>query len=146
MLQQLAQKMTAVIERYSRDHGYTLVVDVSNPQSPVLYASPTMDITKDIIELYDQEHGGDERANPARRLRKLATPAKPPATLRPPGSRSSVELRAGVARRAPSGVGQRPQTSRPEQGSLPAGALAHLDLRFLHRPRPLNLRSFRARI
>src|SRR5271155_3164632 len=49
ILQQLAQKMTAVIERYSRDHGYSLVVDVSNPQSPVLYASPTVDITKDII-------------------------------------------------------------------------------------------------
>jgi len=29
LIQQIAQKMTAVIERYSRDHGYNLVVDVS---------------------------------------------------------------------------------------------------------------------
>ena len=54
ILQQLGQKIMAVIEKYSRDHGYTMVVDVSSPQSPILYASPSIDITKEIIELYDQ--------------------------------------------------------------------------------------------
>jgi len=79
ILQQLAQKMTAVIERYSRDHGYTMVVDVSSPQSPVLYASPTIDITKDIIELYDQ-------ASPAMSNPPSATPtgvSKPGAPVTP---------------------------------------------------------------
>ncbi len=83
LLQQLAQKMTAVIERYSRDHGYSLVVDVSNPQSPVLYASPTVDITKDIIELYDQSTAAMSNPAPAP---KTGTPAKPPA-IKPPGSK-----------------------------------------------------------
>ena len=93
LLQQLAQKMTAVIERYSRDHGYSLVVDVSSPQSPVLYASPTVDITKDIIELYDQSSSAMSNPTPAKpnsatpglAAPKPATPAKPPAT-KPPGS------------------------------------------------------------
>jgi outer membrane protein len=93
LLQQLAQKMTAVIERYSRDHGYSLVVDVSSPQSPVLYASPTVDITKDIIELYDQSSSAMSNPSPAKPTSaspglaapKPATPAKPPAT-KPPGS------------------------------------------------------------
>ncbi len=89
LLQQLAQKMTAVIERYSRDHGYSLVVDVSSPQSPVLYASPTVDITKDIIELYDQSSSAMTNPAPAKpaglAAPKPATPAKPPAT-KPPGS------------------------------------------------------------
>jgi outer membrane protein len=90
LLQQLAQKMTAVIERYSRDHGYSLVVDVSSPQSPVLYASPTVDITKDIIELYDQSSSAMTNPSPAKPASTLAapkpaTPAKPPAT-KPPGS------------------------------------------------------------
>jgi outer membrane protein len=92
LLQQLAQKMTAVIERYSRDHGYSLVVDVSSPQSPVLYASPTVDITKDIIELYDQSVSAMTNPSPAKPAStpglaapKPATPAKPPAT-KPPGS------------------------------------------------------------
>ena len=92
LLQQLAQKMTAVIERYSRDHGYSLVVDVSSPQSPVLYASPTVDITKDIIDLYDQSSSAMTNPPPAKPAAtpglaapKPATPAKPPAT-KPPGS------------------------------------------------------------
>ncbi len=92
LLQQLAQKMTAVIERYSRDHGYALVVDVSSPQSPVLYASPTVDITKDIIDLYDQSSSAMTNPAPAKPAStpglaapKPATPAKPPAT-KPPGS------------------------------------------------------------
>jgi len=54
ILQQLGQRMMAVIERYARDNGYTMVVDVSNPQTPILYAAPSIDITKEIIELYDK--------------------------------------------------------------------------------------------
>lgn len=54
ILQQLGQKMMAVIEKYARENGYTMVVDVSNPQTPVLYASPSIDITKEIVELYDK--------------------------------------------------------------------------------------------
>lgn len=57
MLQQLGQKMMAVIDRYAADHGYVLVLDVSSPQTPVLFASNTIDITKDIIELYDKAQG-----------------------------------------------------------------------------------------
>jgi outer membrane protein len=83
LLQQLAQKMTAVIQRYALDHGYSVVVDVSNPQSPVLYASPTIDITKDIIELYDQSNAA--LSNPAPATAPKPAPAKPPAT-KPPGS------------------------------------------------------------
>src|SRR5271154_3071872 len=54
LLQQLGQKILAVIEKYSRDNRITMVVDVSSPQTPVLYASPSIDITKEIIELYDK--------------------------------------------------------------------------------------------
>jgi outer membrane protein len=90
LLQQLAQKMTAVIERYAHDHGYTLVVDVSSPQSPVLFASTSIDITKDIIDLYDQSSAAMSNPAPAKPASSLAapkpaTPAKPPAT-KPPGS------------------------------------------------------------
>jgi outer membrane protein len=83
LLQQLAQKMTAVIERYAHDHGYSLVVDVSSPQSPVLFASTSIDITKDIIDLYDQSTAALSNPAPAP---KTAAPAKPPAT-KPPGTK-----------------------------------------------------------
>jgi outer membrane protein len=80
ILQQLGQKMMAVIERYARDNGYTMVVDVSNPQTPVLYASPSIDITKDIIELYDKSTAqASAPAKPA----ASSTPSKAPATTAP---------------------------------------------------------------
>jgi outer membrane protein len=83
ILQQLGQKMMAVIERYSRDNSYTLVVDVSNPQTPVLYASPSIDITKEIVELYDKSAAAMSApaAAPKAAPTGSAAPAAPP---RPP--------------------------------------------------------------
>src|SRR5579864_7749275 len=46
ILQQLGQKILATIERYARDHGFTLVVDVSLQPNPIMYASPSIEITK----------------------------------------------------------------------------------------------------
>jgi outer membrane protein len=81
ILQQLGQKMMAVIERYARDNGYTMVVDVSNPQTPVLYASPSIDITKEIIELYDKSTAQMSAPKPAAPAAgsSNAPAAKPPA-------------------------------------------------------------------
>jgi outer membrane protein len=79
ILQGLGQKMMAVIERYARDNGYTLVVDVSNPQTPVLYASPSIDITKDIIELYDKSAAQMSAPKPAPTGGNAAPAARPPA-------------------------------------------------------------------
>jgi outer membrane protein len=69
ILDELGQKMMQVIDKYAQENGYAVIIDVSNPQTPVLYASNTVDITKDIIELYD----------------KMAPslPATPPATSTP---------------------------------------------------------------
>ena len=78
ILQQLGQKMMAVIERYAKDNGFTLVVDVSNPQTPVLYASPSIDITKEIIDLYDKSTAQMSAPKPA--ASSPTTPAaRPPA-------------------------------------------------------------------
>src|SRR6204780_5533189 len=83
LLQSLGQKILAVIEKYARDNGYTMVLDVSSPQTPVLYASPSVDITKEIIELYDRSTAASGAATPAPSpapKAPAATPApKPPA-------------------------------------------------------------------
>src|SRR5271165_2964855 len=76
VLQQLGQKMMAVIDKYAKDNGYTLILDVSSPQTPVLYASNTIDITKDIIDLYDKG---------------AATAAAPAATPGPPAKQTPVK-------------------------------------------------------
>ncbi|MGP0071234.1 MAG: OmpH family outer membrane protein [Bryobacteraceae bacterium] len=54
ILQQLGEKILAVVQRYAHDNSYTLVLDVGANTSPVLYASTGIDITKDIIALYDK--------------------------------------------------------------------------------------------
>jgi outer membrane protein len=50
----LGQKMMAVIDKYAQQNGFAIVLDVSSQNTPVLYASNTVDITKDVIDLYDK--------------------------------------------------------------------------------------------
>jgi len=78
ILQEIGTKMQAVIERYAHDHGYIMVVDVSSPQSPIFYASPSIDITKEIIELYDQSAAQMTSPKPATGAPATSTPARPP--------------------------------------------------------------------
>jgi outer membrane protein len=54
VLQSLGQRMMAVIEKYAKDNGYTMILDVSNPNTPVLYASSGIDNTQYIVSLYDK--------------------------------------------------------------------------------------------
>jgi outer membrane protein len=68
-LQTIYQRMQVVLDKYAKDHGYSLILDVSSQQTPVLFASNGIDVTKDIIDLYDQNTGGAAPAAPA--------PAKP---------------------------------------------------------------------
>jgi outer membrane protein len=56
LLQQLGDKLLGVAGEYAMRHGYAVVLDVSDPQGPVLWASPSVDITNDIVKLYDQTH------------------------------------------------------------------------------------------
>lgn len=77
ILQDLGQKVMVVIDKFAKDNGYTLILDVSNPQTPVLYASNTIDITKEIVDLYDKNAPAASTAAP-KTLSPIATP-KPPA-------------------------------------------------------------------
>jgi outer membrane protein len=71
VLQGLGQRMMAVIEKYAKDNGYTMILDVSNPNTPVLYASSGIDITQDIVSLYDKTTSNGAPAAPT------ATPGTP---------------------------------------------------------------------
>lgn len=85
LLQQLGQKILAVIEKYARDNGITMVVDVSSPQTPVLYASPSIDITKEIIELYDKNTAGAGAPATSAPAAKPPAAAPKPAPAKPAG-------------------------------------------------------------
>jgi outer membrane protein len=78
VLNELYAKMKKVLDKYALDHGYALIIDVSSPQTPVLYASSGVDITADIIQLYDKTYPAPAASTPA------APPAAPPAAAAKP--------------------------------------------------------------
>ena len=53
----LAAKVYDVMEAYAQQHGFTLVLDISQQQSPVLYASNDTNITKAVIDSYNTKSG-----------------------------------------------------------------------------------------
>ncbi len=79
LLQDLGQKLMAVIDKYARDNGYAVILDVSSPQTPVLYAANGIDITNDIVALYDK-NAPAAGAVPSRPLPSPASAAKPATT------------------------------------------------------------------
>ena len=63
--QDLYGKLRQVIRQYMTDNGYALILDISNPQTPVVDASNELLITNDIIQLYDQQNSGAAAAAPS---------------------------------------------------------------------------------
>jgi outer membrane protein len=84
VLQQLGGRMMAVIDKYAKDNGFTLILDVSSPQTPVLYASNTIDITKDIIDLYDKNAPPAAASAAPAATKPAPPPARPAVTPKPP--------------------------------------------------------------
>ena len=97
----LGQKMMAVIDKYAQQNGFAIVLDVSSQNTPVLYASNTVDITKEVIDLYDKTVF-------------TATPA--PATPGPAAARPTAPPAARPA--------AAPATASPKPAAPPAAAPA----------------------
>lgn len=78
VLNQLGQKMMQVIDKYAQANGFSVILDVSNQNTPVLYASNTVDITKEVVELYDKTNFAASAAPAAAPAApKPAAPAAP---------------------------------------------------------------------
>jgi outer membrane protein len=69
----IGQKMLKVVETYARQNGFGVVIDDSAQNSPIIYRADQVDITEQIVKLYDQTY-----------------PVKPaPAAARPAASKPS---------------------------------------------------------
>ena len=53
----LASKVGDVMIAYAEERGYTLVLDIAQQQSPVLYATDSTNITKAVIDAYNVKSG-----------------------------------------------------------------------------------------
>ncbi len=83
IVDRIGRKMIDVLSKYSRDNGYSVILDRSGQSSPVIFAANSIDVTQEIIRLYDQTY-----------------PAKSGSTTRPP---------AQPQQRAPAPKPQTPQ-------------------------------------
>ncbi len=80
----IGRKMLEVLDRYSRENGFTAVLDTSAQGSPVVYGSSQSDITPDIVRLYDQAYPVKPASAAAPAAPKPATPAPAPAPAKKP--------------------------------------------------------------
>jgi outer membrane protein len=54
VLKDLGPKMVATIAQYAKDHGFTVVFDISTSEVPRLYAPNATDITKEVAAAYER--------------------------------------------------------------------------------------------
>jgi len=91
MYQQLAQKVYTVLDAYSNQNKFTIVLDTSAQQTPVLWANQSSDITKAVVDAYNAKSG---------------VPAQPAAAATPAAPRPSS---------VPRSTTPRPSTTKPPQ-------------------------------
>ena len=90
LLNDLGGRIMQVIDKYSRDNGFTIILDVSNQQtSPVLWVANGVDITADVIKLYDSSSPSTMAPTPAAAPAgaKPAPPAAAPPAKKVPGAK-----------------------------------------------------------
>ncbi len=93
----IGQKMMKTLDKYAKENGFSLVLDVSSPQSPVLWANlPAVDLTDAVVSAYNVESG---------------VPA-------PPAAPAGTKPATGVA---PRPAVPRPATTTPKPATPPPG-------------------------
>jgi len=78
----IGRKMVDVLDRYARENGYVVILDSSSQNTPILFASTNIDVTQDIIRLYDGAY--PVKAGNAPAAKPAAKPAATPPAQKPP--------------------------------------------------------------
>jgi outer membrane protein len=82
----VAQKVSVTLKTYVAQNGYTLLLDVSNQQSAVMWAMQNTDVTQAVVDAYNASSGvaaPAPSAPSASRPRPSGTTAPKPATPKP---------------------------------------------------------------
>lgn len=81
VIDRIGRKMVDVLDKYARENGYTMVLDSSAQNTPILFSSPQIHVTQDIVRLYDQAYpvkgGAPAQQKPAAKPAPNTTPTKP---------------------------------------------------------------------
>ena len=89
LLDDLSVKMQSVVARYAQENGCSVFLDVTNPNSGIMWVSDTTDVTRQIVDAYDKMQPAASAPKPpaASSAKPPATsPAKPAAPAKPPAA------------------------------------------------------------
>jgi outer membrane protein len=103
--QRILQKMAPIILKYANENGLGVIMDTSNPwpQGQVVWAAPSVDITKPIVDAYNVQSG------------VAAPPKASGSTSRPAGSSGLGTGTRTPATRTPSSTAPKsPSTTPPK--------------------------------
>jgi outer membrane protein len=77
IVNRVGTKLIDVMKKYALDNGYAVVLDVSSPQNPVLWADPASVITKQLIDAYNAQSNVPAPPKPAGATPPRPTPTTP---------------------------------------------------------------------
>ena len=83
VLERIGRKMVDVLDKYARENGFSVVLDTSGQNSPILYASNQIDVTQEIVRLYDQAYPVKAGAGAPPTAKPAAKPTAPSGTKPP---------------------------------------------------------------
>jgi outer membrane protein len=79
VVDKIGRKMMDVLDRYARENGFVVILDSSSQNTPILYASTNIDVTPEIIKLYDQSYPAKAAATATPKPATAPKPAAPAA-------------------------------------------------------------------
>ncbi len=82
VINEIGQRVMKVLDEFARKNGYHVVLDVSSQQTPVLWAASSVDVTDEIIKLFNAVSPGASAGpagNPPAAASGTPPAAKPPA-------------------------------------------------------------------
>lgn len=81
VIDRIGRKMVDVLDKYAGQNGYSVVLDSSAQNNPILFAASQIDVTQEIVRLYDQAYpvkgGAPAQRSPAAKPAPSTTPTKP---------------------------------------------------------------------
>ena len=89
LLDDLSAKMQSVIDRFAQENACAVFLDVTNPNSGIMWIATTTDMTRQVVDAYDKAQPSAPTGPPPAGSRPLGTnPVKPPATTpaKPPAA------------------------------------------------------------
>ncbi len=79
VVNRIGRKMIEILDKYSKENGYAVILDDSSQQTPVVYTANQVDVTQDIVRLYDQSYPVKAASTAPPRTAPAPRPAAPAA-------------------------------------------------------------------